>query len=408
MKVPEPIVRKTETKSAPEKKETTAKTINLTKYRQSKKFRTNILKLILILICVGIFAYVWFNADRIFEPLRGIASKIETRTSTEVGFPVTLPGSAGYSFEQFGENFSLLTDTYLYTYYTTGEQIYALRHGYSNPSQITSDRRILLYDKASYSFAMYNKTSLIYEKTVDDKILFGALSDDDMVAIVTNSSRYSNILYVYDSGGNWKYTKKFADENVMQIAFTGDGEHLIASTISVDSGEIVTSLYKYSVKSQENYEWKYSFRSNSLPCGLYADTDTVIAFCDNKVVSMNCKNGELKGEYSFNGNLIDFDAAEGFAAIYYNDVSTNRNTVISLDMSAQPVSIANVGSNAQKILIDNNALYILDGIQLRIYSNSFLESGGTIPLSEDYTDFIKIADSVYLLGYDSVNTERIN
>ncbi len=409
MKVPEPIVRKArpEAKSAPQKKETTAKTVNLTKYRQSKKFRMNMLKLILILICISILAYVWINADRIFEPLRGIASKIETRTSTSIGFPVTLPGSAGYSFEQFGENFSLLTDTYLYTYQTTGEQIYALRHGYSNPAQITSDRRILLYDKASYNFAMYNKTSLIYEKTVEDKILFGALSDDDMVAIITNSSRYSNILYVYDSGGNWKFTKKFADENVIQAAFTGDGKHIIAATISVDSGEIVTSYYKYSIESTENYIWKYSFRSNSLPCGLYSDEDTVISVCDNKVIALSCKDGTLNGEYSFNGNLIDFDVSESFTAVYYNDVSTNRNTIISLDSSAKPVSTVNAGSNAQKILIDGNTLYLLDGIQIKIYNTPFLDSGNAISLSEDYTDFIKIADSVYLLGYDTVNTERI-
>ncbi len=407
MQVPEQ--EKHKKKKEPIKKtETTAKNVNLTKYRKSKKNKQNILKLILILILVSAFAFVWINADRIFEPLRGIASKIETRTSTSVGFPIALPGSAGYSFEKFGENFSLLTDTYLYTYLTTGEQIYALRHGYSKPSQVTSDRRILLYDKASYNFTLYNKTSLIYENTVDDKILFGALGDNDMVAIVTNSSRYSNILYVYDSGGNWKYTKKFADENVMQVAFTGDSEHIIATTISVDSGEIVTSIYKYSIKSNENYVWKYSFRSNSLPCGLYSHGDDIIAFCDNKVVAVDENEGTLKGEYSFNGNLIDFGITNSFIAVYYNDVSTNKNTVISLDYSAQPVSLINAGANAQNILLDNDSLYVLDGSELKTYSTSVLTRGTVIQLSEDYTEFIKIENSVYLLGYDTVNTERIS
>ncbi len=407
MQIPEKAKKNIVKEQAP-KKETTAKTINLTKYRKSKKFKQNILKLILVLIILGAFAYVWINAGRIFEPLRGIASKIETRTSTSVGYPITLPGSAGYSFEKFGENFSLLTDTYLYTYLTTGEQIYALRHGYSNPSQITSDRRILLYDKASYNFALYNKTSLIYEKAVEDKILFGALGSDDMVAIVTNSSRYSNILYVYDSGGNWKYTKKFADENVMQVAFEGDGEHLFATTISVDSGEIVTSVYKYSIRSSENCEWKYSFRSNSLPCGLSVQGNNVMLFCDNKIVSLNDDSGALNGEYSFSGDLIDYGTNPSFVAIYYNDLSTNRNTVITLDYSAQPVATANAGSNAHKMLLSNDNVYILDGFQLKIYNTSLLSSGGSIALKEDYTDFIKIADSVYLLGYDTVNTERIN
>lgn len=413
MKIPEKEKKSVElaaaTKAAePQKKETTAKKTNLTQLRKSARNRKNLLRLLAVLICVCLLAAVWINADTIFEPLRGIASKIETRTSTSVGFPVSLPGSAGYSFEKFGENFSLLTDTYLYTYKTTGEQIYALRHGYSNPSQVTTDRRILLYDKASYSFALYNKTSLIYEKTVEDKILFGTISDNDMAAIVTNSPRYSNILYVYDSGGNWKYTKKFADENVMNVAFSDDNEHIIVSTISVESGEIVTSFYKYSIKSDETYKWKYSFRGNSLPCGLYADIHKVICVCDNTAIMLNCSTGELINEYNFGGNLRDYQISSDFTAVYYNDVSTNRNTIVSLDGDLKPVSVVNAGANAQRILLDNDTVYVLDGMQIKIFRTALLNADTALPLTEDYSDFIKIADSVYLLGYDSVNTERIS
>ena len=406
MKIPEEIKKK-QAVSQPQKKETTAKTVNLTKYRKNKERKKNLPKLILSGILIIAFAYVWINADRIFEPLRGIASKIETRTSNTVGFPIDLPGSAGYSFEPFGENFSLLTDTYLYTYETTGKQIYALRHGYSNPAQRTSDRRILLYDKASYSFALYNKTSLIYEKTLEDKIIAGVLGDNDMVAIVTNSSRYSNILHVYDSGGNWKYTKKFADENIMQVAFTENNEHIIVSTISVDSGEIVTNYYKFSIRSAEGNEWKYSFRDNSLPCSLYTDGTNVISICDNKVISLDYRDGTLKGEYNFNGTLRDFAVSPEYTALYYNDVSTNRNTIISLDSSMQPISVTNAGSNAVKILMNAGRLFVLDGTQIKIFGSSLLENDGVIALTEDYSDFIIISDSVYLLGYDTVNTERI-
>ncbi len=410
MQIPEKEKRNVEAAhtSEPGKKETTAKKANLTQLRKNAKTRKNLLRLLVVLIFVCIFAAIWLNAGTIFEPLRGIASKIETRTSTAVGFPVSLPGSAGYSFEEFGENFSLLTDTYLYTYKTTGEQIYALRHGYSNPAQVTTDRRILLYDKAAYSFALYNKTSLIYEKTVEDKILFGTLSGNDMAAIVTNSPRYSNILYVYDSGGNWKYTKKFADENVINVAFSDDNEHIIVSTISVDSGEIVTNLYKYSTRSDDSHKWKYSFRSNSLPCGLYADFYKVICICDNTAVMLNCTNGELIGEYSFGGNLRDFEITPDFTAIYYNDASTNRNTIVSLDGSMEPVAVVNAGANAQQILLDNDTVYVLDGMQVKILKGTLLEADAPLTLSEDYSDFIKIADSIYLLGYDTVNTERIN
>ena len=47
-------------------------------------------------------------------------------------------------------------------------------------------------------------------------------------------------------------------------------------------------------------------------------------------------------------------------------------------------------------------------MQIKTFSGTLLESADSIALSEDCSDFIKIADSVYLLGYDTVNTERIN
>lgn len=393
-------------KETESKKSTTAKTVNLTGYRKKKSRTKRLIKLSLTLVGIAVFLYVWINADRIFEPLRGIASKIETRTSNEVGFPITLPGSAGYSFERFGENFSLLTDTYLYAYETTGRQIYAHRHGYSNPAQATSSRRILLYDKSAYSFAVYNRTSLIFEQNVEDKIVYGTVSENDLTAIVTNSARYSNIIYVYDSGGNWKYTRKLADENVMQIGFS-DNEHMIVSTVSADNGEIVTNYYCFSIRSTEGYEWKYSFKKNSLSCGMYVDSQNVISVCDNRAIRLNASSGELLGEYEFDGELRDFEITANATAIYYNDVSSNRNLITVLDAELLPVGAYSVTSAVQRLIPENEHLYVLDGTRLKIYGSDLPDGQEIISLSEDYTNFIKIGDSVYLLGYDVVAEERI-
>lgn len=387
------------------KKSTTAKTVNLMQYRKKKDRPKRIAKLTVFLLAAIALVYVWVNADTVFEPFRGIASKIETKTSNEVGFPITLPGSAGYSFERFGNNFSLLTDTYLYAYETTGGQIYALRHGYSNPAQATSSRRILLYDKAAYSFAVYNRTSLIYEHTVGDKIVYGTISENDMTAIVTNSVRYSNVIYVYDGSGNWKYTRKLADENVMQVCFP-DSEHIIVSTISVDNGEIVTAYYCFSIRGGENYEWTYSFKGNSLPCGLYANSERMISVCDNRAIMLNTSDGTLAAEYVFDGSLRNFEISAEKTAIYYNDVSSNKNIVAVLDGNLEPSSSYGVTSAVQQLVIDGGALYVLDGTRLKIYGET-AEEQKVITLSEDYSDFIKIGDSVYLLGYDAVAQERI-
>ncbi len=389
------------------KKSTTAKSVNLNVYRKKKRSAKNVLKLTAIGLVLVVFAYIWVNADTIFEPLRGIASKIETKTSSDVGFPISLPGSAGYSFESFGNNFSLLTDTYLYTYETSGAQIYALRHGYASPVQVTSKRRILLYDKSAYSFGLYNKTSQIYEKKLDDKIICGIIGENDMAAIVTGSSRYSNVLYVYDSGGNWKYTRKFADENIFAMAFPEKGDYIYISTVGVDSGEIVTCFYKLSLKSEDGYEWKYSVRSNSLPCGMFADSGRVVAVCDNLVVTLNASDGSLIGDFSYNGTLRDFVISGANTAIYYNDVSSNRNMLVSLNEKNEALAAIQLSSNAQQLLLDGG-LYVLDGASVKHFDIQTLEVLQTVQMESDYSAFVKIDGELFLLGYDVVDCERIN
>ncbi len=387
-------------KSEPDKK---TGNVNLTKYRNKKKRTKSMFKLILVLLGVIAFLIVWYNADTIFEPLRGIASKIENKTSYAVGFPVTLPGSTEYSFKESGDIFSLLTDTYLYTYKNTGEQIYALKHGYSKPEQITNEKRILLFDKSAYNFALYSKTSLIYTKTLEDKIVYANIGDGDMAAIVTDSSRYSNVLYIYDGGGNWKYTKKFADENVMQVAFTGDGTHIVVSTISVDSGEIVTNYYKFSIKSTEGPVWSYSFKGNSLPCGLYADSNNVISVCDNIVLSLNSRDGSYINSYSYNGTLKHFDLSSDYCSIQFNESSTNKNNLTVLNNKCEFTGSIMVTANTQRIINSEGSVYILDGIHLKKFDIATGIESELALFSEDYTDFVKIGTDIMLLGYDTVN-----
>lgn len=392
----------TEKKAKQENGEKKPKRINFTSYRNKKNRSKSIFKLVIVFAIALIFVLVWYNAAAIFEPLRGIASKIENKTSYDVGFPVNLPGSTEYSFKDSGEIFSLLTDTYLYTYKTTGEQIYALKHGYSKPEQITSDKRILLFDKSAYSFALYSKTSLIYNKVLDDKIIYANIGSGDMAAIVTDSSRYSNVLYVYDGGGNWKYTKKFADENVMQVSFI-DNTYIIVSTISVDSGEIVTNYYKFSIKSTEGPIWSYSFKGNSLPCGLYADGSYVVSVCDNIVVTLDSNNGSYINSFSYKGVLKHFDISSDYCTVQYNESSTNKNNLVVLNKKCEAVASATVTSNTQKIINDTDAVYILDGIHLKKLDTGSGEESDAALFNEDYTDFIKIDSDIMLLGYDTVN-----
>ena len=376
--------------------------------KKQKKKSKHLLRLIVILLGVIAFALVWLNADTIFEPLRGIASRIETKTSYNIGFPIELPGSSDYSMLRFGDCFSLLTDTYLYAYDTTGAQLYALKHGYSKPEQATNDKRVLLYDKSGFSFSVYSKSSLMYKKELEDKIVSAYIGNDGLSAVITQSERYSNVLYIYDDNGNWKYTKKFADENVMQVCPVGDGDHIIISTISSTRGDVTTNIYRYSTRSTGTYDWKYSFTGNSLPVGMYADRDHVITVCDNIIVSLDTGNGNLNGSTDYTGTLRHYSISADCALVQYNDMSSNRNVLLVTNANGESTSMTTVTAGAAQLYSDSSGIYVLDGAKMKIFDHGLINENDISVTDDDYISFVKIGNNVYMLGYDTINTVSVS
>ena len=98
-------------------------------YRKKKKKAKRIRNLIILLVVILALIPVWIYRDTIFEPLRGIASRISTTTAQSEGYPISLTGRNDYSFCPLGDGFSLLSDTYLYSYNENGGQNFALQHG---------------------------------------------------------------------------------------------------------------------------------------------------------------------------------------------------------------------------------------------------------------------------------------
>ena len=196
-------------------------------YRKKKKKAKRIRNLIILLVVILALIPVWIYRDTIFEPLRGIASRISTTTAQSEGYPISLTGRNDYSFCPLGDGFSLLSDTYLYSYNENGGQNFALQHGYVHPMTVSNSKRVVIYDKGGHDFSLFNKTSEIFKQNIPDEVIVSVfLGSSEHTAVVTSGGRYSNVIYVYDGGGKWLYTQRFIDDNVMQVAFSDDNRFI--------------------------------------------------------------------------------------------------------------------------------------------------------------------------------------
>lgn len=380
---------------------------NLVEYREKRKQKRLIIKLIIIGLVFAAVIIVAINFSAIIEPFKGIASRIETKTSDDVGFPIKLPGSASYSFDSFGNNFLLLTDTYLYTFGMNGGQNYALRHGYSNPTQCSNSKRILLYDKDYNDFSLYSDTSLIYSLKTDDKIVFASLSSNDDAAIITNSDRYSNIIYIYNGKGEWRYTRKFVDENIMNVCFSAEERYIYVSTINVENGEIFSSIYKYDTTSEEEEAvWTYKLTSSYIPVEMYVKSGRVYVIYDNYVLALNEADGSKVGELPLSGTVQCCDFSGSNNSLVYLDSSTNRKVLMILDNELTFISSKVVNPNINRIIADGNDVYLVESGIVYGYDSS-AETIVEKQLNDDYVSFVKIGNSILLLGYNSVDIEEL-
>lgn len=379
---------------------------DLVEYRKKRKQKRMLTRLIIVLLIFTVILIIAANFTSIIEPFRGFASRIDTKTSDEVGFPIKLPGSASYSFDSFGDSFLLLTDTYLYTFGINGGQNYALRHGYSNPTQCSNSKRILLYDKDYNAFSLYSKTSLIYSGSVEEKIVFASLGNNDTAAIVTNSDRYSNIIYIYNGSGEWRYTRKFIDENVMNVSFSSEERYIYVSTIGVEKGEIYSAMYKYDITNESDAIWSYRLNNSSIPMDMYVKGGRVHTIYDNYAVSLSETDGAVIGERAIPGTVLCCDFSDYLDAVIYTDSSTNRKVLDIFDSEMMLVSSRVVNPSINRIITDGSNVYLVESGMLYGY-DSQSETIVEKQLLDDYVSFIKIGSSVLLLGYNSVDIENI-
>ena len=382
------------------------KTADLEEYRKKVKQRKLLVKLIIVLaLLLGFFILV-LNLSDILDSLKGIASKIDTKTSNDVGYPIKLSGSASYAFEDFGENFSLLSDTYLYTYNLDGGQNYALKHSYSKPVHCANSKRILLYDKDYNDFSLYSKTRLIYKGSVEEKIVFGTISNKETVAIVTNSDKYSNNVYIYNGNGEWKYTRKFLNENVMNVGFSSDDRYIYVVTLGAENGDIYSTVYKYDTTNESEAVWSYKLTRASIPLKVMVKKNRVCVIYDNYALSLNEADGSLQGEKEFQGTVTCFDNSDSVIGLIYYDSSSNKDVLMSFDYDMNNIASIVVDLSVNKLITDGSTMYIIQSGKITGY-NSEMKVTAEKQVTDDCVSFVKIGSSFLLLGSNSIEKETL-
>lgn len=372
---------------------------DINKFREAGKRRKNLIGRIVFIVIMVVIVIIVINWNSIIKPLKDIGSKTDGG-----GFPIELTGSANYKLGDMGENFFLLTDTYLYTYNTEGYKLSDNQHGFRSPICSANSRRALVYDKNGKSLRLYSKNSEIFSKDFEDTIVFAQMGNDDRSAVVTTSTRFSNYLYVLNGEGKPIFRWSSPDEKIMQVCFGDKDKSIFVSVVGEKDGALICSVLRFEVSGGESETWRASIGGNvsfsleNTPSGVYAVTSSGAFLID-------VDTGEIKASNVYSKEIEGISKTDGLMVTVFRDALTNGETAVEYNNNLE-ASAALTFESEFAFKIYGGKLYILRSNTLEVYDEAF-KSIGTYELDDEYSDFIIIDNSVYLLGYNKVQVKEL-
>lgn len=368
---------------------------NLTaRKRKDDRARTRLnLAMVLLLTLVLIFAAM--NWNNIIAPFKDAALDVG-----KGGFPVNLPGSTGYVLDDFGDNFCLLTDTYLYTYTAEGANISSVQHGFQNPVMSTNSKRIMVYDRNGRGVKCYSRTGELFSVSTDEPIVFGKMGNDERCAVVTTSARYANCLCVYNSEKTLIFRYSSPTKKIMQIEFSDNDKSIYMTLLGEKAGELILSVARIDIDTATtDLKWSTEIGSD-VTYALDCSSDGVYVVTSGGSFLLDRETGEIVAEGSFSKEISGIPENDGLYSVIFRDTGSNGNVVVVYNKKLEAMnSIA--PDNLTAFDVKNGRLYLLAENKLYAYDSS-LALIKEYTLDDVYSDVRIIGSSAYLLGYNSV------
>ena len=372
---------------------------DINKYREKTKRRKTLIKLIVFAVIAAAVLIIVINWRAILAPFKDIGRK-----NGEGGFPVDLAGSANYVMGELGENFYLLTDTYLYTYNGNGAELADKQHGLQNPYCASNDRRALVYSKNGKDIKVYSKNDEVFAKSFDDSIVFAVMGTDDRCAVVTTSTRYFNYLYVLNSEGKQIFRWASPDEKIMQVCFGDSDKFVYVSAVGERDGTLSSYVMKFDVSGGESELWRTSVGHNvsysleKCPDGVYTVTAEGAFLIDDG-------SGDIKASNVYTKEVSGIPETDGIRVTFFRDAVSNGEIADVYNDDLTPAAALSL-EDMSAFDVNNGRLYILRKNRLTVYDTGF-QAIAVYDLDDEYSDMKIIGKYAYLLGYDKVERQEL-
>ena len=315
LRTPQPVRRSrgTTPPPTPEKQPDNVKSFTpLIQQRQRRHYTV----LAVLVLCIAAAVFVFTGAMSASIALLGDAADSLSLyfNRSDGGWPVNTGISEPIQIAELAGGFVELDSEDVVVYSAYGAKVRSFQPGYARPVMAVGGTHFVVYNRAGSDLQVSSRTKALYTKTFDNSILLCAMSNNNTLAVVTESGRYAAQLQIFDPSFHQTYSWEMTQNEGTPIAvdFMSTSSNSEGPAYTASQGSMLLSL-----------DWQSESR-------VVAVFDTYIAVLDPRTATETAR-------YDFGGATLQ-SAAPGQrqTALLLN--IRGGNSLVTLDNDLTPLA----------------------------------------------------------------------
>ena len=319
LRTPQPVRRSrgTTPPPTPEKQPDNVKSFTpLIQQRQRRHYTV----LAVLILCIAAAVFVFTGAMSASIALLGDAADSLSLyfNRSDGGWPVNTGISEPIQIAELAGGFVELDSEDVVVYSAYGAKVRSFQLGYARPVMAVGGTHFVVYNRAGSDLQVSSRTKALYTKTFDNSILLCAMSNNNTLAVVTESGRYAAQLQIFDPSFRQTYSWEMTQNEgtPIAVAFSPDNRQFAAGTLAARQGQLGCKVYFMSTSSNSEGP-AYTASQGSMLLSLdWQSESRVVAVFDTYIAVLDPRTATETARYDFGGATLQ-SAAPGQGAAHH-------------------------------------------------------------------------------------------
>ncbi len=231
---------------------------------------------------------------------------------TDGGWPATTGITEPQQIEPLAGGFVELGAEDVLVYSAYGSRILSLQPSYARPALAVGGTHFVVYNRAGTELTVCSRTRSLYTQAFDTGILLCAMSNNNSLAVVTESGRYAAQVRVFDASMRQLYSWEMPQTNGTPIVldFSPDSRRFAAGMLSAKDGQLSCAVYFMNTDADAEGP-VYTADQGSMLLRLdWQSEGRVMAVFDTYLAVLDPRTGAETARYDYGGATLQ-SAAPG-------------------------------------------------------------------------------------------------